>query len=132
MSVTPPKPDGRSLSNHPLNLTLRVLLELAMLVALGYWGWSQHEGILRALLTIGLPLIAATLWGVFRVNGDPKDAPVAIPGVLRLLLEWGLFAAAVILLAAAGAATAALIFGVLVMIHYALSYEHVRWKMAQR
>lgn len=132
MPATPPKPDEHSLSNHPLNLLLRFLLELGMLAALGYWGWTQHDGILRVLLAVGLPVSAATLWGIFRVNGDPKDAPVVIPGVLRLLLEWGLFAAAVAALWAADQTTAALVFAALVVFHYAISYEHVRWKIAQR
>ncbi len=132
MSTSPPKPGSDSLSNHPLNLALAFALELAMLGALIYWGWSQHDGILRVLLAVGLPLIAATLWGVFRVDNDPNKALVIIPGVLRLLLEWGLFALAVALLAATGDWLTALIFALLVVIHYALSLDYLRWKIAQR
>ncbi|MCO5242510.1 MAG: DUF2568 domain-containing protein [Anaerolineae bacterium] len=54
-------------------------------------------------------------------------APVAVPGWLRLLLELALFAAAVWALNASGASTAALIFGLAVIIHYALSYDRVLW-----
>ncbi|MCI0714312.1 MAG: YrdB family protein, partial [Chloroflexi bacterium] len=75
------------MSKNPLNLALRFFLELAALYAMGYWAWTQNEGLLRIVLTIGLPLVAAAMWGVFRVPGDPKDAPVAIPGWLRLVLE---------------------------------------------
>ncbi len=132
MSATPPKPGRDSLSNHPLNLALAFALELVMLGALGYWGWSQHEGILRIVLAVGLPLIAAVLWGVFRVDNDPNKAVVVIPGWLRLLLEWGLFALGVALMAATGDWLTALIFAALIVLHYALSLDYLRWKIAQR
>ncbi len=132
MSTSPPKPGRDSLSNHPLNLALAFALELVMLGALFYWGWSQHDGIVRVLLAVGLPVIAAVLWGVFRVDNDPNKAVVVIPGVLRLLLEWGLFALAVALLAATGETLTALIFGALVVLQYALSLDYLRWKVAQR
>ena len=71
------------MSNNPLNLGLRFILELVMLYALGFWGWTRHAGFLRYLLTIGLPLLAAGLWGVFRVPEDASangKAPVPVPG----------------------------------------------------
>ena len=36
------------MASHPLNLAVRFLLEIAALVAIGYWGFSQHSGIWRA------------------------------------------------------------------------------------
>jgi hypothetical protein len=113
------------MSNNPINLTLRFILELVMLYCLGYWGWTQHEGVVRVLLGIGVPIIAATLWGVFRVPGYPKDAVVAVPGWVRLLLEWSLFTAATAALYAAGQEQWALIFGVVVILHYVASYDYV-------
>src|ERR1700744_2858288 len=76
---------------NPINLAVRFLLELAMLFVLSWWGWRFH-GIVTA---IGLPVAAAVMWGVFRIPNDPKAAPVAVPGVVRLALEWGLFGFAV-------------------------------------
>jgi hypothetical protein len=113
------------MSKNPLLLTLMFLLELALLAALAYWGWTQHEGILRVLLAIGLPVGAAVLWGVFRVPGEPGNAPVAVRGLVRLALELGLFALAVILLLAANQTNAALIFGGLVILEYGLSYDRI-------
>ncbi len=113
------------MSKNPLVLTLMFLLELALLAALGYWGWTQHEGLLRVLLAIGLPLVAAVLWGVFRVPGEPGDAVVAVRGLVRLALELGLFALAVILLAASNQPTTAVILGGLVVLEYALSYDRI-------
>jgi hypothetical protein len=120
------------MSNHPINLTLRFLLEMAILAALAYWGWVEHHGLWRPVLALGLPLAAAILWGTFRVPGDPKDAPVPVPGLVRLLLELALFAAAVWLLAAADQLSAAIVLGVLVVLHYAAAYDRVRWLLTQR
>lgn len=83
------------MSNHPGNLALRFLLELFSLFAMRYWGWTQHTALLRVLFAIGLPVLAAALWGTFRVPDDPGKAPVAIPGYLRLLLEASYFNGAV-------------------------------------
>ena len=59
------------MSQNPLNLGLRFILELVALYAFGFWGWVQHEGFMRYVLVAGLPLLAATLWGTFRI---PEDA----------------------------------------------------------
>ncbi len=115
------------MSSNPLNLLLRFVLEMAGLFAMGYWGWTEHDGLMRYGLAFGLPLAAATLWGIFRIPNDPGPAPVAVPGPVRLLLEVVYFAAAVILLAAAGSTTAAVVFGVLILFHYLISYDRVRW-----
>lgn len=115
---------------HPINLGLRFLLELAAMVALGYWGWTANEGFLRVVLGIGVPLLAAAIWGTFRVPGEPahqQDVPVAIPGPLRLLLELGMFACAVWLLIRAGAVDLGWIFAAIVGIHYLISYDRVLW-----
>lgn len=92
---------------------------------MGYWGWTQHDGALRFVWALGLPLVAAALWGTFRVSGYPKDAPVEVPGVVRLLLEFAIFGMGVGLLAAANAPTAALVFGALVVLHYLASWDYV-------
>jgi hypothetical protein len=98
---------------------------------LGYWGWTQHTGILQILLGIGVPVLAAVLWGVFRVPGEPGDAPVSVRGWVRLL-ELGLFAVAVVLLASAGQTTTAIIFGGLVLLEYAVSYDRIRRYLTEK
>ena len=119
------------MASHPLNLALRFLLELAALFSLGYWGWTQHEGILRLLLGLGLPLVAAVLWGTFRVPGDPGDAPVAVTGILRLILEVIVLGSGVWALYASGQTTPALIFAALLLFHYAISYDRMIWLVNQ-
>jgi hypothetical protein len=47
--------------SHSLNLAVRFLLEVVALVAIGYWGFSQHSGVWRFIIGIGGPIIAAIL-----------------------------------------------------------------------
>jgi hypothetical protein len=120
---------------HPLNLALRFLLEMAALVAIGYWGFSQHTGICRFLLGIGLPVIAAAAWANFAVPGDRSRsgrAPVSVPGAVRLILELSLFGLAAWALYAAGSSLAALILAGVTVVHYALSYDRVAWLIREQ
>ena len=111
------------MNTHPVNLTVRFLLELLMLVILGCEGWHLGEGWLSYVLAAAFPLIAAVLWGVFRIPNDPKPAPVAIPGVARLLLEFFLFGAAVWSLLSLGHLRASIVLAIVVVIHYAVSWD---------
>jgi hypothetical protein len=113
------------MSQNPINLGLRFLLELAAWAAMGYWGWTQHTGIARWLWVIGLPLVAMTVWGVFRVPTESGQGVVAVPGIVRLLIEIVEFGGAVWLLFAAGRPQLAAIFGGLLILHYAASYDYV-------
>jgi hypothetical protein len=123
------------MSLHPVNLALRFLLEIAALLALGAWGWQTGEGWLRFALALGIPLVAAVLWGTFRVPDDsssaPVAAPVAVPGVLRLAFELVLFAFAPWALYDAGYVTLAWILGLAAAIHYVTSYDRILWLMRQ-
>ncbi|MBX2997836.1 MAG: YrdB family protein [Caldilineaceae bacterium] len=115
------------MAQHPLNLTVRFILEIAALAAMGYWGWGAADGAGRYLLAVGLPLLAAAAWGTFRVPGDPGKGLVPVPGTLRLLLEGIFFGFAAWALFAAGATTYAWIFTAVVLVHYALSYDRIGW-----
>jgi len=117
--------------SHPINLGLRFILELAALGAIGYWGWHTGAGSGRFVLAVGLPVIAAALWGTFRVPNDPGAAPVAIPGLLRLLLEAAFFGFAVWGLFNAGASKSSGLLGLVIIIHYAVSYDRILWLVRQ-
>jgi len=120
--------------SNPLNLAVRFLLELSALAALAYWGWTQHASPLRFILAIGLPLIAAVLWGTFNVREDPSRsgrAPVPVPGLVRLALELAFFGFAAWALYAAGKTQLSLIFGLIVVVHYLVSYDRLRWLINQ-
>jgi hypothetical protein len=117
------------MSQNPFNLALRFLLEIIALVAIGAWAKTQFSGALGFVLMIVFPLLAAVIWGTFNVKGDPSrsgNAPVPVPGIVRLLLE----------LAVLGSATVALfsinptygwIFGFVTLAHYVLSYDRITW-----
>ena len=115
------------MSQHPINLAVRFVLELALLISLGYWAWMMHDGFTRWVGVVLLPLIAAALWGIFRVPDDPGDAPVAVPGPVRLTTELLLFAVATWCLFDAGARPAAWIFLTASTLHYVASYDRVGW-----
>jgi hypothetical protein len=67
-----------------LNLLVRFLLELCMLAAVGYWGFKSQSGwMMKTLLGIGLPILIATLWGLFVA---PK-AVYPLRGASHLTLE---------------------------------------------
>ncbi len=122
------------MGSHPINLALRFLLEMAGLVAIGYWGWSQHDGLLRFALAIGGPLLAAILWATFAVPDDPSrsgKAPVPVPGIVRLVLELAFFAFASWALYDAGNPVLSLGLAIVVVIHYALSYDRIAWLLRQ-
>jgi hypothetical protein len=119
------------MANNPINLAFRFLLELVGLFAFGYWGWTQHGGVARWGWTLGLPLAAAAAWGIFRVPGDPKEAVVAVPGFVRLLLEAVYFGLAIWAFYAAGQGTWGLVFGISVLIHYLVSYDRILWLIKQ-
>lgn len=119
-----------SSTNVSPNDVLRFLLELAALAAIGYWGVTAHAGFASLLWAGGGVLLAATLWGVFRVPDDPSSAgsaPVSVPGPIRLVLELLLLGGSVVLLAAAGRPLAAAVLGLLLVLHYTLAWRRVRW-----
>lgn len=122
------------MGTHPINLAVRFILEICALAAMVYWGWTQHAGWLRFILAIGLPLLAASVWGTFAVPNDPSrsgKAPIPIPGVVRLVLELIFFALAAWMLYDAGATLLGLGMGVVVIIHYAASYDRIAWLIKQ-
>lgn len=73
------------------NLVVRFLLELCALGALGYWGFVVGGNVfVKTLLSIGAPLLAAVVWGLFV---SPKSAvPLEMP--LRLVPEVLVFGSA--------------------------------------
>ena len=122
------------MGSHPANLFLRFLLEVAALFALGLWGWRVGSGPTRWLLALALPTVAAVAWGTLAVPGDPSrsgGAPVPIPGLVRLLLELSFFAAAVLSLRTLGWERWGTVLGVVVVLHYLVSYDRVSWLVRQ-
>jgi len=99
------------------NLTLRFLLELAAIGALGYWGFRTGSGpIGKAALGIGAPVLAMVVWGTFVA---PK-ASVAVADPVRLLISLAVFGAAAVALYATRQDTLVWVFAGLVAVNVML------------
>ena len=85
------------LANHPTNLAMRFLLEMSALIAVGYWGWIETRFPYQVMFALGLPLVFAFVWVTVAAPQDRPSgsAAVPVPGIIRLLIELGLFAGAV-------------------------------------
>jgi Protein of unknown function (DUF2568) len=92
-----------------ITLTVRFLVELALLAALAFWGFVAGSGVMAFVLGIGAPAFAAIVWGLF--IAPRARYPVALP--VRVLIEVALFALAAVGLAASGRALLGIGFGVL-------------------
>ena len=100
-----------------INLGVAFLLELAMLAALAYWGLQTEASLLlRIVLGVGAPLIAALIWARFMA---PKSK-TRLTGTAYLALKFVLFGAAAVALAAAGQSTLAVVFVVVAVINQVL------------
>jgi Protein of unknown function (DUF2568) len=97
------------------NLGLRFLLELGLLVGVGWWGAHAVGG----WAAIVLPLAAAFLWGSFL---SPK-ARWTIPWPARLTLEFVLFAVAAVGYWRAGQPGIAVGFAVAVVLSEAVQWS---------
>lgn len=121
------------MGSHPINLLIRFLLEISALVATGTWGWKQGEGWYSFLFAFGLPLILAIVWGTFAVPGDPSrssSAPIITPGIIRLGIEMAIFVFATWALFQMGFLKASWGFGLIVALHYAVSYDRIAWLLS--
>jgi len=119
---------------NPVNLALRFLLELTALGALGWWGWMQTDSWWRVLWAMAAVLLAAVAWGTFAVPNDPSrggSGLVQVPGIVRLAVELLVFGGAVYALKALDRPSFAAVFAVIVVGHYAWSYERVAWLIKQ-
>lgn len=120
---------------NQFNLVLRFILEVAMIVIAAIWGWNNAEGLLKFILALGIPVLMATLWGVFGVRGDPSRSGKTIvqtPGVARLLLELIFFGLACWFFYDLGYHKLSLILVVLLAVHYIFSFDRIRWLLKQK
>lgn len=122
------------MGSHPANLALRFLLELTALIIAGVWGWHRGEGWTGWFLALTVPAALAAAWGIFAVPQDPSRsgaAPVAVPGIVRLLLELAIFSLATWAFFDLGYTRAGWMVGILAVLHYAVSFDRIQWLMKQ-
>lgn len=119
---------------HPINLAIRFILELCALFAMGMWGWRLSDGWPRFLLALVIPVVAAAAWGTFAVPDDPSrsgGAPIPVSGTVRLLLEVAIFGVGAWALWAVGYPQWGASFAIVVILHYAISYDRIVWLLGQ-
>ena len=93
------------------NLALAFVLELAALAALAYWGYCTGNSTFTSLLLgIGIPLVAAILWGLFAAPRAKFPNPL-----LKIAVKALVFGAAFFALIDKNQIVLAILFGVLVI-----------------
>ncbi|MGW8763343.1 YrdB family protein [Streptomyces sp. NPDC055815] len=103
---------------HVLNEGLAFLLELAALAVLAWWGWDSAENVvLRLLLAIAAPAVAAVVWGLFAAPRARFRVPLA--GVL--LVKALVFGAAALALLAVDRPVWAVVFAAVTLVNTALA-----------
>lgn len=111
-------------------LAIRFLLELVAIASFGVYGWRAFDSPWKFLLVVLLPLVAAAAWGTFAVPGDPSrsgEAPVAVPGLIRLVVEIAVLGGGAAALWAASLPKWALASVIVLVIYQALAYDRVLW-----
>jgi hypothetical protein len=115
---------------NPINLGLRFVLEMACLLGIGWASWHLTTFPLRWGLAIVVPLVAAAAWGVFAVPDDPSrsgNAPIPVPGLVRLAVEFTVLGAGVAGFTLVGRSALATVLAILLVVHYACGNERVIW-----
>jgi hypothetical protein len=98
------------------NLTLRFILELGGVAALGYWGSQAVDGPGAIVLAIGASLALIIVWSVVVA----RNADNALTQPQRDLIGTGLLLVAAGALFAAGQPAAAVVFGAVVVVNWIL------------
>lgn len=100
------------------NVGLRGVMELGIVIALGYWGYKTGEGTtMKILLSIGAPLIGFGFWGLvdFRNAGSLAEP-------LRLIEELIISGLAALAWYVAGAQSMGWMLGIISIVHHVLVY----------
>jgi hypothetical protein len=100
------------------NLALRGLMEVGIIVALGYWGFHTGKNMsMEVLLGIGAPALGFGFWGLFDFH---QAGQAAEP--LRLLQELVISGLAVVALYTTGQQTLGWILGLISLVYHSLVY----------
>jgi len=116
------------------NLALRFLLELSALAGFATWAWQSASGWWRFAAVIVVVITLMAVWGIFAVPNDPSrsgNAPIPVPGTVRLVLELIILFGGAYAWYLGGFAMTAAIFASLVIFHYLLSLDRIMWLLQQ-
>ena len=99
------------------NLALSFLLELCMLAAFAYWGFTTGTALIaQLLLGIGVPVVVIVIWGIFLAPASTRR----LQGLRHWLLEISIFALAIAALYIAGQPTLAIVLAVVYAVNVIL------------
>jgi hypothetical protein len=102
-----------------VNPALAFLLELGVLAALVFWGFSSGSGTLaKIVFGIGAPVLAIIIWALL---GAP-NAPWHLEGIWYLLLRIVFFGSAAVALYVAGQHVLGVVFALLFVVNTTLMY----------
>jgi hypothetical protein len=100
-----------------VNEGLAFVFELLALAALAYWGVKTGDGVvLKVVLGLGTPVLAAIVWGLFAAPRATFGLPIAAV----LMVKAVVFGGAAVALFAAGQHVLAVVFAVLVAANTAI------------
>ena len=100
------------------NLALRALMEVGIVVALGYWGFQTGTNMgMKVVLGVGAPVLGFGFWGLVDFH---QAGPLSEP--LRLSEELIISGVAAVAFYAAGQPTLGWILGLLSVVYHALVY----------
>ncbi|MER7364081.1 YrdB family protein [Nonomuraea wenchangensis] len=108
-----------TLAKHA-NAALMFFLELAVLFAAGYWGFTVSPNwALKLLAGLGTPALFIAAWALFGAGGG-ANAVYPLTGLARAALEIVWFGGGALAFYAAGAATPAVVLAVLFVVNAVL------------
>lgn len=101
------------------------LLEVVGLIGIGRWGWHLGTGTIWSLsLSALFVAVTGAIWSLCRTRGfvpSGGEPIIAVPGPVRLLIEYGFYAAAIWGLWVSGWEIAAIVFATgVVIVSFAL------------
>ncbi|WP_298562910.1 YrdB family protein [uncultured Aliiroseovarius sp.] len=115
---------------HTANLALRFFLELAALTGFSVFAWSLTEGFWRFIAVGGTVLLLGVIWATFAVPDDPSrsgNAPLPVPGTVRLILEWAVLFGGAWAFYATGYTWPGFWLAALTVVHYLLWPSRIAW-----
>ena len=106
------------------NIGLSFLVEIAMLAALGYWGFhAETNSWMKWVLGIGVPAFVAILWGFFLAPKAKRRLHASAGTIVSL----GLFGLAALALYLAGQPGLALAFAIIALGNRILVFLWKQW-----
>jgi hypothetical protein len=105
-----------------VNLLLRLILELCVVVSVGYWGFHIRGGsVVKWIVGMGAPIILMVIWGTFIAPNSAHQ----LPAPLRLCLELVVFGIGACALWASGFSNLAKVYSICVIVNMFLLWY---WK----